>query len=375
MLMHAINKYNRIPSFFNLLWMLLILGGLVPEIALAQNINNPNKKGPLGLQVNTMTGNLFVPRTDISVPGRMFGFNASFYYNSFLFQEELGYGKGWSFEYNIKYKRDTIPGSKLIFWGDGREDRYDSLAGGKYKSPIGFFDSLTEYQPHKYRLAYPNGVKYYFDDPTHKHITRVEEPNGNFLQFTYTDSLLQHITNNAGQTMRFTYNNLGRLATLVDEIATPAVTYSYVYDVSGNLIEARDPLNGRNRYTYLVNGPMKTLADKNNNTVDIIYFPDLRIREVVGCNKRMSFSYDTSSKSTVVTDHLDNGNQVSKYTYAKINEFYWVSTVSANCCGYNLRFEYDEYGNAIKETDANGKVYTYTFDSLGNVLTATNPAG
>lgn len=339
----------------------------------AQNLNNPNKRGPLGTQVNTLSGNLFVPRTDIYIPARGFDLDISFFYNSFLFNEEYGYGKGWTFEYNIRYKKDTTPGARRILWGDGREDQYDSIPGGGYKTPPGFYNTLSQYQPNKYVLTELNGVKYFFDNAVHKRITRMEEPNGNYINFSYTDSLLTVITNAAGQSISFTYNPQGRLATVVDAIAVPARTFTYTYDAGGNLKEVKDPLNNKYQYAYLVNGPMKSLANKNNNKVDIIYFPDFTIRELVGCNKRLSFSYDTSSNTTFVTDHLDAGNQVTKYKYKKVDNLSWITTISGNCCGFNLSYEYDDQGNQLKMTDANGQVYTYTYDQFGNTLTATDP--
>jgi len=341
----------------------------------AQNLNNPNKRGPLGTQVNTLTGNMFLQRTDIYIPARMLDINISFSYNSFLFTEDYGYGKGWTFRYNIRYKNDSIPGARLILWGDGREDKYDSLPGGGYQSPKGFFNTFSQYQPGKYLLTEPDGMKYFFDNPVHKGITRMEEPNGNFINFTYTDSLLTGLTNAAGQTINFTYNAQGHLATVVDAVAAPSRTYTYSYDSGGNLTEVKDPLNGTCKYSYLVNGPMKDLSDKNNNKVNIIYFPDLTARELIGCNKRLSFSYDSSSNSTVVTDYLEAGNQVTIYKYKTVGDKSWVISKSGNCCGFNVSYEYDNQGNATKVTDANGQVYTYTFDSTGNMLTATNPLG
>ncbi|MBL7749358.1 MAG: RHS repeat-associated core domain-containing protein [Chitinophagaceae bacterium] len=352
---------------------LLVLFSICSVTALGQNLNNPNKGGPLGTQVNTLSGNLFIPRTDIYIPARSFDLDIRFYYNSFLFTEEYGYGKGWTFEYNIRYKQDTIPGSKLILWGDGREDQYDSIPGGSYKTPRGFFNTLSQYQPGKYVLTELNGVKYFFDNAVHKRITRMEEPNGNYINFTYTDSLLTAMTNAAGQTIGFTYNPQGRLATVVDAIAVPSRTFTYTYDAGGNLKEVKDPLNNKYQYSYLINGPMKSLADKNNNKVDIIYFPDFTTRELIGCNKRLSFSYDTISKTTFVTDHLSTGNQVTKYKYKTVENLSWITSMSGNCCGFNMSYEYDDQGNQTKMTDANGQVYTYTYDEFGNMLTATDP--
>ena len=353
------------------LLVLLILILSVP-FANGQNINNPNKQGPLGTQVNTHTGNFFLERNEFLIPARGFNLDISFKYNSYNFDLEKSYGNGWSFEYDIRYSTDTLNG-KVITWGNGREDTYKLLPGGAYKAPLGFFNTLSQYQPNKFLLTELDGVKYYFDNAVHKRLTKMEDPNGNFINLNYTDSLLTSLTNAAGQTITFTYNAAGRLATVVDAVATPTRTFSYAYDNLGNLKEVTDPLGGKNKYTYLINGPMKTLADKNNNLVNVIYFADYSASEVIGCNRRISFSYDTTSLTTVVTDHLKTGNQVTTYKYRRLENLAWITNMSGNCCGYNMSYEFDDFGNKIKETDANGGIYTYTNDANGNRLTMTDP--
>lgn len=353
---------------------LLIVGCFFTFMASSQKLNNPNKKGPLGIQVNTLSGNVYIPRTDMYIPARGFGLDISFHYNSFLYTENYGYGNGWTFQYNIKYSYDTAAtGAILILWGDGREDKYDSLPGGLYRTPKGFFNTLSLYQPGKYVITEPNGMKYFFDNAVHKRITRMEETNGNFINFNYADSTLTSITNGAGQVISFTYTPEKRLASVTDANGTPTRVFTYTYEIGGNLKEVTNPMGGKYKYTYLVNGPMKTMADRNNNKVDIIYYPDFTVRELIGCNKRLSFSYDTSSRTNVVTDHLETGNQVTKYTYKTVDNISWVTSMSGNCCGFNMKFEYDSLGNRTKITDANGQVYSYTYDAFGNVLTVKDP--
>jgi RHS repeat-associated protein len=338
----------------------------------AQNINIPNKTGPMGTQVNTLTGNLFIPRNDLYLPARGYDFDIAFYYNSYDFDTTYGFGNGWSFGYSIKYKIDTVNNTTII-WGDGREDTYNLLSATTYKSPTGFFDTLTQYQPGKFLLSMLNGSKYYFDNSMIKKITKMIEPNGNFINFNYTNSLLSSITNSRAQSISFTYDGSGRLSSATDANSTPSRIWTYTYDQGGNLLKVTDPLGGTNKYSYLVNGPMKSMSDKNNNTVDIIYNPDFSVSEIIGCNKRQSFSYDTTLNKTIVTDYLASGNnQVTTYGYGKTNNQVWLNSLQSNCCGYNMTFKYDNTGNKIQQTDANGNITNYTFDVNGNLLTETD---
>ena len=338
----------------------------------AQHINIPNKTGPMGLQVNTLTGNLYFSRTDLVIPARGIDLDITFHYNSFNFDQNAGYGRGWSFGYNIRY-RDDSAGAKTVTWGDGREDTYQPAGGGSFTSPRGFFNTLEQYQPGKYRITETDGTAYFFDNSIHKRITRMEEANGNFINFSYTDTLLTGMSNGNGQSIGFSYTN-GRLISITDALTALTRTISFFYNTAGDLVEVKNPLNHSNKYDYLVNGPMKSIIDRNNNKIDIIYYNNFSVSELIGCNKRLSFSYDTATLSTTVTDYLTTGsNQVTKYQFKKQEDKKWLSGLTGNCCGFDTKFEYDEAGNKIKETDAKGLVTTFTYDNRGNLLTMTDP--
>ncbi len=362
---HSIHNFNSTAI------LLLLIMQISSNGVIAQNINIPNKTGPMDLGVNSLTGNLFFSRSDVFVPARMFNLSITFHYNSFNFDSNKGYGNGWSFIYDIRYMNDTANG-KRILWGDGREDSYQ-FTGSAYKAPAGFFSILQEYQSGKFSLTETDGTTWFFDNALHKRLTRIQEPNGNFINFNYADTLLTSLTNNAGQTISFAYDSKGRLITVTDAIVAPSRSWSYSYDASNNLLQVTDPLGGKYNYSYLINGPVKSVTDKNSNVVDIIYYNDFTVSEMIGCNKRMSFSYDTAQKATVVTDYLESGtNQVTKYFFNSSGGNTWLSGMTSNCCGFDMKFEYDAQGNKLKETDANGNITTYTYDAKGNVLSITD---
>ncbi len=352
----------------------MMVTGCCLQYVSAQNLNTPNNTGPLGIGVNTLTGNTFISRMDAYVVSRGIDMNMTFYYNSFDFQRNIGFGNGWSMLYCMRYRTDSL-NNKIITWGDGREDTYKPN-GAVFTPPSGIFTSLSQYQANKYLLTMTGGMKFYFDNSVHRKITRMEEPNGNYLNFTYSDSLLTTITNAAGQSISLAYNGNGNLQTLTDAITSPTRITTYEYDGNKNLVRVTDPLGGKMKYAYLVNGPMKSMTDKNNNTVDIIYYGDLTCSELIGCNKRQSYSYDTTLLITTCTDYLASGNnQVTRFTYQKSGDVAWLSALSSNCCGFNMNFTYDQQGNKISETDANGNITHFTYDSRGNVLTITNALG
>ena len=348
--------------------MLLCLTLLSGFAGRAQNINRPNKAGPMGIEVNTKTGNLFLSRTDVYIPARQLDLDLTFAYNTANYNLNKGYGNGWILNYNMYYRKDSI-GQVIIVWGDGREDTYAPVSGG-FKSPTGIFDSLSQYQTGKYLLRQNDGMIYYFDDASHKRLTKMTEPNGNYLNFTYTNSLLTGISNAAGQSVALAYNS-GRLSSITDANAAPVQTYTYTYDGYGNLTKVTDPMGGAYKYTYLVNGPMSSITDKNNNVADVIYYSGYAARELISCNSRTGFSYDTTTHTTTVIDFMENGNnQTSSYVY---NDKGWLLKFVGACCGYNMTFAYDNAGNLTQRTDGNGNVWKYTYDNRGNYLTMTDP--
>lgn len=357
-----------------ILYMLVILI-IFGNRSIGQNINNTNKTGPMGIDVNTFTGNIFITRTELNMEERDLPLNLLFYYNSALYDLNRDFGFGWSFFYSIQYRIDTAEGISVL-WQDGREDVYTKTGPNAFTSPKGIFDQLSSPETGKYTVRTKYGMRYFFEDASHKKVTRIVSPNNNTINLTYSAGKLTGISTSGGRLFSLAYNSNGLLISITDAMISPGRIWSYAYDAGGRLTIATDPLGKTMRYKYFATGPMVSQMDKNGNEVNLVYYEGYSARELIGCNKRLSFSYDTATLVSVVTEYVQGAaNQITTYQYGRFGDRIWLQSYAGNCCGYKVSVAYDNNGNSIKKTDANGNIFTYTYDDNGNMLTATDPLG
>lgn len=335
----------------------------------AQNLTKPNVYCPGGISVNTYTGNMYLNRQDLIIPGRI-PLDISFSYNSADRNRQKGFGRGWIFKYGAYYqmKADTI----TIVHSDGRRDNYkrDPQNTSRYIAPKGIFDSLS-FAGVSLRLRMKNGMVYRFENPQHKRISRMIDRNGNQLTFTYSDSLITQINDDAGRSIQLSYQS-GLLKDVTEANGSPVRKIQYGYDAGGNLTTATDAMGFTRKYGYVTNGPMNIVEDKNANVTNVVYTEKFAVKEVISCITRHTFSYSPKSNTTYVTELVNGVNQVTTYKFSASGN---LTQKTGNCCGYNTRYEYDADNNIYKMTDANGNIYTYTYDASGNTKSETDPDG
>ncbi len=364
-------------------WLVLI-SAFVTSLS-AQNINRPNIQGPSGMEVNSFTGNYFYQRTDLFIPGRGMPLDLSFSYNSFRDTMDWGFGRGWTFPYNMGYDYDSSGQNVIVERRDGRRDLY-TFSGGQYVPPVGFFDQWEAYQSGKFRLTTKEGMEYYFDDAGHKRLTSIVDPNGNNLTITYSSNRPVLITNASGRTVQLMWIG-NHLAQIIDNNVSPSRSYSYTYDADGYLIKVLNPLNGFMEYAYDPAYGMIQMTDENGNLFTIEYNSAAQVKRLNSCLSTLTMTY-TGLNETLVVEKGQSGTQVTSYTFDVDGK---VLEQKGNCCGFQTEyaydaannvdqlkdanqnrtsFTYDNLGNRISETDADGKTATYTYDPVYNRLTS-----
>ena len=202
---------------------------LVSSTMLGQNLTKPLINGPAGIRVNSFTGNMFYQRNDLFIPGRGLSFDMTFSYNSGENAKDWGYGNGWTFTYNMLYEQDGA--NIVIRRGDGRRDVY-TYNGSGYDHPVGIFDVLTEYETGKFRLRSKYGIEYFFDNATHKRLTKIQDPNSNTVTIQYAAGLPTQITDVSGRVLTLTWVD-GHLSQITDANTSPTRTILFFYDEIG----------------------------------------------------------------------------------------------------------------------------------------------
>jgi len=323
-----------------------------------------------GCAAQTYNGNLYCSRTDFALSSKGIPLEIRFSFNSQLRLLDTPYGKGWQFSYGLNYFVHSN-GDISILRGDGRLDTFTE-SGGTYTPPAGITDTLEEYLPGQFRLSTKRGIRFYFDNATHKTLTSMTESNGNTLTFTYNPSdLLTAITDASGRTVTLTYGGNNKVSTITDPAGK---VWTYAYDVSGNLISVTDPLSNITTYSYGTNSRLTGITDPSGNTTTFSYNTFSGFGEGVGSvisgGSTYTMSYNPTTKTATVTDAL--GRQ-TKYTYDSYTNgrVIQVEDPLGNSASYTWN------GNNFLTTviDKNGNQTDYTYDARGNVLSRTEAVG
>ena len=289
---------------------------------------------------DVVTGNLQVD-PEIFLPTRGQAIHIqSFYNGQSTDNDAFGYGRTISVNLTLVENTD---GSVTLLQYSGYQDTF-RLSAGSYVPPVGVFTHL-EKQTNQWVETTPDGTRFIYPvlemGETSK-IQRVEDRNGNQIQWTYTNGLLTRMTDPAGRHVNFSYTD-GKLTSITDW-ASRTTTYTYTGD---DLTQEVGPTGATITYAYNTNHQLTSITDPSGNTVSYTYDADGRTtsKTYLG-DKTTTYTYDTDNGRTTVTDPLGN------------------ATV----------YDYDAEGNITKVTDALGNATTYTYEQ-GLMTSRTDPNG
>ncbi|OPY67215.1 MAG: putative deoxyribonuclease RhsC [Syntrophorhabdus sp. PtaU1.Bin002] len=346
--------------------------------AVDRNQGEPPMCGGAGNPVNVGTGNKYEDVLDLSVstPGIPLEFRR--YYNSSLATDgPLGYG--WTHNFGVSLQVvQPVPLLRVkIKDADGRT-LYFSKVFQTYADGVHFYgesgvkDRLVQLTSGQYQLRRKkDNLTYLFG--TDGKLTRISDPNGNYLDLTYdTSGLLTQVTNNFGKSLSIQYTG-----TRISSITDPkSQSVSYTYATNGDLTQVTYPDTQSLSYAYSTH----RLTDKRDTAGNLIgnwvYDTSGRVstyyKFLVNTvpQERIGFAYGTSEPRTIT---LTRSTGTAVYTSA-VKDGIRVITAIEGCgatCGGDTHkiFTYDRWVNLTDATSVSGgQSYTthYAYDEPAN---------
>lgn len=223
------------------------------------------------------------------------------------------YGKTVTYIYN------KMGHPEKIIEGDKRETTFSYYPGGFLK-----------------KIQYPDGTSENYNYDNNANIIEKSDQNGYSHKFMYDalDRVIK-ITSNMGESISYEYNDIGKIA---------AVT-----DGNGN----------RNCYFYTSAGKLKRITDALGNNTEYEYDKAGYLISISSQGKRLA---DNFSELSEIEELNHNNKSQRKYDITYKRDLQGRLTSIMNGQGYGTCFEYDKYGNIVKETDAEGYTTEYKYN-------------
>lgn len=227
-----------------------------------------------------------------------------------------------------------------------------------------------------------SGKKIYLEKDTTGKIVRVYDDASRQATFTYNQNILTSICDLNGNTLTYTYNDLGQVLTGTDSEGT--CYFTNTYDECGRVITQKDGVTGALESTlcygdfisvatnrngkesvreYDCDGLLIKYTDENGNVTKYTYDERYNIVEETDAkNNAITKTYGTFNTPICITDK--NGNTTS-FEYDDYGNVTKILYPAVNGVRGEETFVYNSRNQLIRHTDLRGTVTVYTYDAAG----------
>ena len=220
----------------------------------------------------------------------------------------------------------------------------------------------------------PNGTLASTTDPRGALTTYAYDGNGNMS--SSTDAI--------GATTTYTYDTAGRLLSAVDPRgnvagANPALfTMKYTYDPDGHVLTSTNRQGYRTTNAYDAVGNLSSSTAPDGGVTTYGYnAANERVSMTAPDGGVTTYEYSVRGEQTKQTDptggvttyHFDGAGRMDSMVEPRGNAAGGTPT------DFTVRYVYDALGRRTSQTDALGRVTSYSYDVLGRAVTVTDPQG
>ncbi|WP_123040478.1 DNRLRE domain-containing protein [Cohnella candidum] len=206
-------------------------------------------------------------------------------------------------------------------------------------------------------------------------LVKVSYQNGNKVEFGYDSAnRLNSIKYNGVLKYSYEYDANSNITRITDKITNK--TWTYTPDTLDRLQEQTAPDNSKLSIQYVPNSDARSSITVSAGTTSfktIFHYGISNLpTEVVDHNQNLSrFAYDEEGNLTQL--QFGNGTQLQQLYNEAGETLKMVNTNSNGEVLSSSAYQYDDNGNRIQVINEIGQKITYTYDSLNQLLSETNP--
>jgi RHS repeat-associated protein len=231
-------------------------------------------------------------------------------------------------------------------------------------------------------------VTNYGYDPATADLLTITDAMGQVTTMTWSNGLLQSVTDPLGNTTNYQYDSNRRLKTVTDAVGNPT---NYTYDVNGflatvkdargnvttlvndargRILQRLDAAGGTTIYVYNAIGEVTSITDPRGILATYAYDQHGWRTDVTAASGTpqqitTATTYDVAGNVLTVTD--PRGIQTS-YGYDAVNRPTEIIVALGKPEQQTTTMAYDQAGNLISETDGRGVTTAYTYDALNRPI-------
>ncbi|MCY9528238.1 DUF6531 domain-containing protein [Paenibacillus alvei] len=330
------------------------------KISLVSNVGNLVTKGD---PIDVAKGRFYVQATDLIVHdiGDVLELTRSFNsHNPFVGL----LGKGWISALESSLTR--IEDRAFLICMDGHYESFVQQDGEWRNERAGALDYRLIEEPDKERyLVKHQHMTYVYDGATGR-LQSFCDRNDNETLLTYNKHGLRTVTTPGGKLLTMTCE-YGKLLAVEDNIGRK-VAYCYDGDL---LIGVTYPNGGKVAYLYDTEGRLLTITDQSGRTYvrNVYDRQDRIVTQYDYEDNRTDITYDERGRQTTFTFHATGVTETFRY-----NRDYFVTAIEYGD-GTQEAYTYDVFHNKNSHTAANGAITQWEYDPYGNLLKETLPDG
>ena len=316
-----------------------------------------------GNPCNATNGNKYQAETDYS--GAVVKFVRS--YNSLDDRKtELGYG--WSSPYHNGIEK--IGDYLVLRFGDGKGNVIEKV-NGVWTADVDAIYTLTQ-TTGGFIVTFNDGRVNTYD--SNGQFLSQTDKTGRTTSYTYSGDKLASVTKSFGQTLSFTYNTDGLLATMTDPAGQ---TTSYTYDTYSNLVGVQHS-DGSTRTYHYENSSFKHaltgITDENADRFATFGYDDngkAILTEHAGGQQKFELNYGSDTQTTIT----DAAGTIETMTLMNSLGIKLPTQVLNQADGKSVTREFDSNNNLTSVTDAEGHTTTYTYNAYNQRTSMTEASG